>query len=162
MIAILERLHRVEAILASVAYIVVTALLLGGIIARELFSTSIWGSEKMAVFAAIFAAFLGLTLATAANSHLRPQFTDHWWPQAWQGQVDRFGDLLSAFLFAGIGIVATSYVMDTYTNHDRAMVLYWPLWTIQIIIPYAFFSSALRHLAFAVRPDLKPRPDTPV
>lgn len=162
MIAILDRLHRVEAILASAAYVVVTMLLLGGIVARELFSTSIWGSEKMAVFAAIIAAFLGLTLATAANSHLRPQFTDGWWPEAWQGRVERFGDLLSALLFLGIGVVATSYVMDTYANHDRAMVIYWSLWTIQIIIPYAFYSSALRHLVFAARPDLKPRPDTPV
>lgn len=159
MITVLDSLHRIEKLLAAIAYMVVTGLLLVGIAARELFSTAIWGSEKMAVFAAIFAAFLGLTLTTAANGHLRPRFTDHWWPQAWQPSVARLGDLLSSAIFIGSGIIATSYVMDTYANHDRAIILYWPLWIIQIIIPYAFISSGLRHLVFALWPELKPQPD---
>ena len=161
MTGFLNGLQWIEKAVAALAYVLVTGLLLAGILARELFSTSIWGSEKMAVFAAVYAAFLGMTLATAANGHLRPRFTDHWWPQAWQASVARAGDILSAALFIGTGIIAASYVTDTYLNHDRAMVLYWPLWMIQIIIPYAFLSCGVRHVAFAVRPDLKPRPFNP-
>ena len=88
----LDRLERIEGLVAAVAYTAVAGLLLGEIIAREFFYASIWGSQKMAVFAAIIAGFLGLTLATAANGHLRPQFTDNWWPNAWQAGVARFGD----------------------------------------------------------------------
>ncbi|MCR9139918.1 MAG: TRAP transporter small permease subunit [Alphaproteobacteria bacterium] len=159
MISFLDGLHRIEKLLAAIAYMVVTGLLLTGIAAREFFSTAIWGSEKMAVFAAIFAAFLGLTLTTAANAHLRPRFTDEWWPAAWQTAVARLGDLLSAVIFIATGIIATIYVMDTYANQDRAIILYWPLWIIQAVIPYAFFSSGVRHLAFTFWPGLKPQPD---
>jgi TRAP-type C4-dicarboxylate transport system permease small subunit len=154
----LALLLRVEAVLAATAYLVVTGLLLGEIIAREVFVSSIWGSQKMAVFAAIFAGFLGLSLATAANAHLRPQFTDHWWPTAWQPKIERLGDLLSAVLFGALGVIATLYIGDTYANGDRAAVLYWPLWPVQLILPYAFYASSLRYLAFFTYPGLKPGP----
>ena len=145
-----------ESIVAVIAYLVVASLLLGEIAARELFSSSIWGSQKMAVFAAIFAAFLGLSLATAANAHLRPQFADYWWPAAWHARMARFGDGLSCLIYIGLGVIAAFYISDTFSNQDRAAVLYWPLWPIQLVIPYAFFSSALRHLAFAIWPEMKP------
>ena len=57
-----------------------------------------------------------------------------------------------------MGVIASQYLFDTYTNGDRAAVLYWQLWPIQLTLPYAFYSCALRHLAFAYRPDLKPKP----
>ena len=154
--AVLAVILRVESVLAAIAYAIVAALLLGEIIARELFYTSIWGSQKMAVFGAIIAAFLGLSLATAANAHLRPQFADNWFPSSWRPAVGRFGDVLSCVIYASLGVVAALYIADTYANGDRAAVLYWPLWPIQLVIPYAFASSALRHLAFAVWPDMKP------
>lgn len=154
----LDRLERIEGLVAAVAYTAVAALLLGEIVAREFFYASIWGSQKMAVFAAIVAGFLGLSLATAKNGHLRPRFADGWWPVAWRPAVARFGDALSATIFAAFGVVATLYVMDTFANGDRAAVLYWPLWPIQIVLPYVFYSSALRHAAFAARPGLKPDP----
>jgi len=155
--SVLALLLRAEAVVAAAAYLVVATLLLGEIVAREIFSTSIWGSQKMAVFAAIVAGFLGLSLATAANAHLRPQFADKWWPSAWRPAIERFGDYISASLFAGLGAIAALYISDTFANGDRAAVLYWPLWPIQLVLPYAFFSSALRHFVFATWPDLKPR-----
>ena len=162
-IAMLERLLRgylfAESSVAALAYAGVAALLLGEVVARELFQYSIWGSQKIAVFAAIIAGFLGLSIATAANRHLRPQFADRWWPAAWQATLERLGDSISSVIFLALGIVATMYVSDTYANTDRAAVLYWPLWPIQLVIPYAFYASGLRHAIFAWRPDLKPAPE---
>ena len=57
-----------------------------------------------------------------------------------------------------LGIVTGLYIADTFINEDRAAVLYWPLWPFQIVIGYAFVSSAIRHLAFALWPGLKPAP----
>jgi len=148
-----------ESAVAALAYAAVAALLLGEIAAREIFQTSIWGSQKIAVFAAIIAGFLGLSIATATNRHLRPQFADRWWPSGWQGGLERFGDGLSAVIYCVLGVVAAIYISDTFENHDRAAVLYWPLWPIQLVIPYAFFSSGFRHMMFACRRDLKPAPE---
>jgi len=161
MAAILKWLLRVESLVAASAYVIVTCLLLGEILARELFSQTIWGSQRMAIFAAIYAGFLGLCLATAANSHLRPQFADNWWPRSWAVKLNRFGDLLSCLLYTGIGIVALEFVYYSYQYGDIASVIRWQLWPIQSIIAYAFFSSAFRHAFFAIRPELKPMPELP-
>jgi len=155
----LNNLSRIEAVLAATAYAFVACLLFSEIVAREIFSSTIWGSQKLAVFGAIFAGFLGFTLATAANSHLRPRFADSWLPAPWSQTINRTGDVISALIIGGLGIVSAFYLSDTIANADRIAVLYWPLWPLQIILPYSFFSCALRHMAFARWPDLKPEAD---
>ncbi len=158
MLRLVSWLNRVEAALAAIAYLIVTGLLIASMASREFFSKSLGSAETLAVFAAVYASFFGMVLATAANAHLRPQFADKWLPAAWHHQVARLGDGVSALLFCGIGLVATLYLSDTFANKDLAPIIYWPLWTIQIVIPYAFFSCALRHLVFAISPQTKPEP----
>lgn len=159
MAAILKWLLRAESLVAAIAYIIVASLLLGEIVAREVFATTIWGSQRMAIYAAIYAGFLGLCLATAANAHLRPQFADKWWPASWSNGLNRFGDVLSAGLFIWLGVVGLEYIVASYEANEVAPVIRWELWWIQSVIIYSFFSSALRHLIFAARPDLKPVPN---
>ncbi len=152
----LNRLLSVEGSIAAIAYAAVAVLLLSDIVAREVFSFSILGAQKWAVFATTLAGFLGLVMATADNSHLRPRVFDNWLPKSIHAQVKRLGDFISAALFCTMGWYAAVYVGETFSNNDRAAVLYVPLWPIQLIIPYAFFACALRHLAFGCWPDLKP------
>ena len=156
MSAILKWLQRFESVIAAIAYAIVAGLLLGEIVAREFFASSIWGSQRMAVFAAIFAGFLGLTLTTGVNGHLRPQFADRWLPAAWDTAVARFGDFLSAIIFLSMAWFSSAYIGETFTNGDQAAVLYWPLWPLQLVLPYAFVSCALKHTIFGLKPALKP------
>lgn len=152
----LKRLLQVEAGVAVAAYTLTAGLLVADVISRELFSQAIWGAQKMAVFGAIVAGILGLTIAVADNAHLRATFADRVLPFPW---VDRLGDLISAALFAALGYYALIFVSESITFADRAAVIQVPLWPFQAIFPYAFFASALRHLAFAWDPTLKPLPD---
>ena len=71
--------------------------------------------------------------------------------------VDRAGDILAASLYIGFAIVAVGYVKMGIDNGETAAVLSVPLWPVQIVLPYAFLSSALRHFSFAAFPSLKPR-----
>ena len=131
-------------------------LLLVDVLSREIVGEAVWGAQKIAVFGAIIAGFLGLVLSTASNTHLRPQFADGWFPRAWSPGVSRVGDVFSGLLYIGFGIVAVGYVEESIANRERAAVLFTPLWPIQMVLPYAFFSSALRHFSFAAFPGLKP------
>ncbi len=152
----LRALYWFEAGLATVAYAGVAGLLLVDVLSREIVGEAVWGAQKIAVFGAIIAGFLGLVLSTASNTHLRPQFADGWFPRAWSPGVSRVGDVFSGLLYIGFGIVAVGYVEESIANRERAAVLFTPLWPIQMVLPYAFFSSALRHLSFAAFPGLKP------
>jgi len=58
------------------------------------------------------------------------------------------------FVFAGY--VSLKLVMSSYEIGFLVPVVDWPLWVVQLIMPYAFLSNAMRHLAFFMVPSLKP------
>ncbi|SFM35035.1 TRAP transporter small permease [Shimia aestuarii] len=148
-------LLKVEGAIAVAAYAVTCGLLLADVAARELASQSIWGAQKLAVFGAIIAGILGLSIAVGNNAHLRASFADRILPWHW---VDRVGDLVSALLFAGLCWYAIVFVSESLTFRDRAEVINIPLWPIQLVFPYAFGTAALRHFVFFLMPDVKPVP----
>ena len=142
-----------ESVAATAAYAIVAALLIGDVVGREVLGTGIFGAQKMAVYAAVVAGFLGLALATSANAHLRPTFLDH----VLKGpRVDRLGDAAACGFYLFLAYVALRFIEQSMAFEDRAAVLYWLLWPIQIVIPYALASTALRHGIFAGWPALKP------
>lgn len=149
----LRLLTLVESIVASLAYALVAALLIGDVVGREVLGKGVFGAQKMAVYCAIVAAFLGLSLATSANMQLRPSFLDHLFKGP---MVDRIGDGFAAIFYAFMAIIAILFIQQSMEFSDRAAVLYWLLWPIQLIIPYALLSTGLRHGAFALWPGLKP------
>lgn len=150
---LLRLIDLAESIAASAAYLIVAALLIGDVVGRELFGAGIFGAQKMAVYAAVVAGFIGLALATSANAQLRPAFLDH----VLKGPgVDRIGDAVSSGFYLFLAYVAARFIEQSMAYEDRAAVLYWLLWPIQLVIPYALASTALRHGLFARWPALKP------
>jgi TRAP-type C4-dicarboxylate transport system permease small subunit len=143
---------RCEAIVAALAYAATTALLLADVIAREFFSQALWGAQQTAVLGSILAAMVGLTLATGRSAHFRPEFADGLLRFA---AVDRLGDLISAVLLLIFGYFAVEFVMESRNFADRVPVVNILLWPVQIIVPYALASSAVKHLIFAWNPDAK-------
>ncbi|MCV6584833.1 MAG: TRAP transporter small permease subunit [Marinibacterium sp.] len=143
---------RLESLIAALAYAATTALLLADVIAREFFSQSLWGAQQMAVLCSILAAMVGLTLATGRSAHFRPEFADGVLPFKF---VDRLGDVLSAALLLMFCFFAMEFVMESRSFSDRVPVVNILLWPVQIIVPYALVSSALKHLLFAWNPQAK-------
>ena len=153
----LSRLTWLEATISIIAYAFVAGLLLADIIGRELFSTSIYGAQKIAVQATMIAAFMGLTLATSQGSHMRAEAADVLVPQRWSAQADRFGYVLSTILYAALAAISFQFMMETRKYGMNIPVLGWPMWPVQVVLPLAFGSSALKSLAFAVFPALAPQ-----
>lgn len=137
----LNTLRRIEGLIAVAAYAVTCGLLLADVFAREFLSQAIWGAQKMAVFGAIVAGILGLTIAVGNNAHLRANFADRILPFDW---VDRIGNLVSAALFAGLCWYSVEFVGESLEFNDKAEVIGIPLWPIQLVFPYAFATAALR------------------
>ena len=153
----LRQLFRLEAMVAVAAYTIVTCALMIDIVSREVFHHSIWGIQKIAVYSAITAGLIGLGLATSKGKHIRPKFTDTWLPTRWVGNLTRAGDLIATITFLVAGYVSIDLVVISYDYEFLAPVLDWPIWPFQIILPYTFFSTALRHGCSTVNPELRPK-----
>jgi len=153
--AALKWLKLFESIVATAAYAAVAILLMIDVIGRELFATSFLGMQQIAVYGAIVAGFLGLTLATSDNAHLRPEFMD-FAVGRYQNEAKRVGDFLSALFFFAATYVAYTFVLISMDAGDKAPVLYFVIWPLQLVLPYAFGSAGVKHLIYGLRPDLKP------
>ena len=155
---LLSAIKLTESIVATAAYGAVAALLIADVVGRELLGTSIFGAQQIAVYGAIIAGFLGLTLATSDNAHLRPGFMDFLFKHH-ELLIARLGDMVSGVFFVGAAYIAWTFVAVSMEMGDRAPVLYFFVWPLQLAIPYAFASAGIKHLIFATRPDLKPAPN---
>lgn len=153
-------LRQAESIAATVAYAAVALILMGDIIGRELFGRSFLGAQQLAVYGAILAGFLGLTLATSDNAHLRPAFMDFIFRKH-DRTATRIGDGLSGIFFLASAYVAWTFVAVSMESGDRAPVLYFLVWPLQLVIPYAFCSAGIKHLIFAIKPSAKTSPSQP-
>lgn len=150
--ALLRFLMKLEAIVAALAYAATTALLLADVIAREFFSQALWGAQQTAVLCSILAAMVGLTLATGRSAHFRPEFADGILKFEF---IDRLGDLISTILLLVFAYFAIEFVTESREFADRVPVVNILLWPVQIVVPYALASSALKHLIFAWNPVTK-------
>lgn len=153
----LHQLFRFESLFAVAAYTIVTSALVIDIIGREFFHYSIWGIQKIAVYAAVAAGLIGLGLATSKGKHIRPKFTDHWAPAHWTYRLTRLGDLIAFITFIFASYFSILLVKDSYDYGFLAPVLDWPIWPFQLILPYTFASTALRHGAYTLYPELRPQ-----
>jgi TRAP-type C4-dicarboxylate transport system permease small subunit len=154
---LLKLLRLGEAVVATVAYATVAGLLMVDVVGRELFGQSFLGAQQLAVYGAILAGFMGLTLATSDNSHLRPAFMDFVFARH-EALVKRIGESFSAIFYFASAYIAWTFVAVSMEAGDRAPVLYFVVWPLQVVIPYALASAGIKHAAFALRPDLKPDP----
>jgi TRAP-type C4-dicarboxylate transport system permease small subunit len=138
-----------------VAYAAVASLLMIDVIGREIFSTSFLGAQQAAVYGAIIAGFLGLSLATSDVSHLKPEFLNFLSGAKFDKPADRIGDLISSVFFFVSSYIGWTFVAISMESGDKAPVLYFVLWPLQLVIPYAFASAGIKHLIFAIHPELK-------
>lgn len=156
----LELALRLEAAVAVAAFAFMAAILFADVLGRELAAAGIYWAPRAAVYAMITTASLGMVLASASGSHLRPRFAEHWaedWlPASWQPAMRRAPDLLTGAFCLGFAAVAAGYVRETYQLGDTALGLDIAVWIFQLPLGYAFLSVGVRHVLYAVYPELSP------
>lgn len=149
-------LRRLEATVAVVGISLCGALLIADVVFRELLGHGIPWAQRVAVYCATIAAMLGFGLAIQSGEHLRPKMLDNVFPQAARPTVMRLGSLLSAAICFFLAYHAWFFVYASYLSGYRGVAIDVAVWPMQIILPYAFASAALRYLIYAMLPVLTP------
>ncbi|OGA97795.1 MAG: hypothetical protein A3E25_06385 [Burkholderiales bacterium RIFCSPHIGHO2_12_FULL_69_20] len=159
---LLKWLWTVEATICIVAFSGTALALMADVLAREFFGNGLFGAQRFAVWSNAIAGLLGFALVTAERGHLRPQFADALLPKSLEPHVERIGEVVSALICLGMGWYAVEFVLSSARLGERGMAIPILVWPIQLVLPWMFLSSALRHLAFAAWPVLRPAPRSEV
>lgn len=146
----------IEKLLASLAFVIMLVAIGADVIGREVFSHGIFGSVRVAVYALIISAMAGFGIATATGSHLRPRFADRLVPYPLQVPALRLGQIISAAILFTLAWAAWEMVLFTRMIEERDLALDTLVWPVQLALPLGFGLSAVRHLIYAVFPQLQP------
>ncbi len=154
----LRGLWLLEATICVLAFSITAVALMADVLGREFFGNGIFGAQRLAVWSTAVAGLLGFALVTAEGGHLRPRFADGWLPKAAEPYIERLAQVISAVICIALGWYALDFVRNSAALGERGMAISIVVWPIQTILPWMFFSSALRHLCFATWPALTPVP----
>lgn len=155
-VRVLGWLRRIEMAIAVVAITACGALLIADVFGREMVGRGIPWAQRVAVYCATFAGMLGFVLAIDKGEHLRPKWLDGLFPEAATPALLRVADLISAGISFYLACYAALFVYDSFLSGTRGVALEVAVWPMQIILPYAFASAALRYLTYAALPELRP------
>jgi TRAP-type C4-dicarboxylate transport system permease small subunit len=153
---VLKILFVAEAIVATLLYVMIAVSLASDVVMREVAGSSLGGIQRICVYAMIQTGFLGLGLAAARGMHLRPRFADNWLPEKFRPDVQRIGSFLMAAIFGFFVYFGIEFVLESIQYADLARPFKFPIWIIQLVVPYALASTSLRYLLFGIFPDLNP------
>ncbi|MCP5360413.1 MAG: TRAP transporter small permease [Steroidobacteraceae bacterium] len=153
---LLAALRVCEVALTSAAFAVLVTVVFADVAWRWLSGSGLIWAREVGVFANIVLTILGIGIASADGTHLRPRFFDRIFPAAWDGALTRLQELLTALGFAVLAWIAIAVVHETWQLEDRSIVLRWLVWPVQLVLPLAFVLGTLRHGIFAAFPPLRP------
>lgn len=154
--ALLAFIDRLERWLCVGAFIILVVVLFADVISREITAAGIHWAPQIGVWANVVVVMAGFGLASAAGAHLRPRFADTWFPARWHNVVVTLQHLCMALFCVAIGAVSLSVVLGSLRLGEVEITLFLPVWPVQAMLPLAFFAAALRHLIYALMPQLRP------
>jgi TRAP-type C4-dicarboxylate transport system permease small subunit len=145
-----------EVALTSAAFAVLVAVIFADVLWRWTTGSGIFWAREVGVFANIVLTIIGIGIASADGTHLRPRFFDRVFPAHWDPALTRIQEVLTATGFAALAWIAAGVVQETMALQDRSIVLRWLVWPVQLVLPVAFALGALRHGIYALVPVLRP------
>lgn len=144
---------------AVILFAVMTLIMMVDVGLREVRGVGVHGASQIAVYCFVALSMIGIGMASATASHLRPKFVDRFFPERFEPLMKRIQEsLMTAFCLA-IASVATGVVAETYRLEEVSPALRIEIWWIQAVIPVVFYMAAVRHLIFTLYLDLKPVPE---
>ena len=154
--SVLARLSQIERIVCFIAFALLSSVVFIDVMLREVLGNGLPWSRQVGVYANIVVAMIGIGIASESGGHLRPRFADHWLPAQWEPGLVRVQEGVMALFCLLIASLATQLVIESFGMHEISTVLRTPIWPFQALIPLAFFIGAVRHIAYACYPQIRP------
>ena len=146
-----------ERVVALTAFFVLVLVVFGDVVSRELSGAGLYWASQTAVWANVLVVMAGFGLASANGAHLRPKFSDHWLPASWDGALQTLQHAFMALFSLALGLLAATVTLETWQRGEISIQLMVPVWPVQLFLPLAFLTAALRHSLYAWVPAVRPQ-----
>lgn len=138
------------------AFVLMTAVVFADVVSRELTGSGLPWARQVGVWANIVVTMIGLGIASSTGAHLRPRFADRWLPSSWEPALVRVQESIMAAFSLAFAVLIAVVVFESFVLQERSAILRVVVWPMQLVLVVAFVIAGLRHLGFAVYPELRP------
>lgn len=146
---------RIETALAVFGLALMLGLSLIEIVLRNLFHTSLPGSDILVRYLVLWVSFLGAVLAVRER-HIKTEIISGWMPDDWRRRLERPTFLLSTAVCGTLAWAAGRFWYDEWLNVPTGEK--W-IASLGIVIPVSFVLLTLHYaLRFAIGPRRRERP----
>ena len=125
------------------------ALAFSQIILRNFFSFSIWWADPLIRHLVLWASFLGATIATRKDKHIKIDILFRFISPRQQNLLNGLGGLFSALVCALLTWISIQFIFDEMEFATLAFATF-PTWKLQTIFPISFGIITLRFLYQAI------------
>ncbi|MBK5204116.1 MAG: TRAP transporter small permease [Polaromonas sp.] len=144
----LHWLYRVSGLLSAASLVLICALIVAQIVARNLGST-VRDAEEFAAWAMAAAGFFGLPYALHCGSHIRVSAVTRFMPKAMHHAMEVLASVIGLALAAYLAWYCTAFVLESYRFNELSQGLVpVPLWIPQLPM---VVGSTLLAVAFGER-----------
>jgi TRAP-type C4-dicarboxylate transport system permease small subunit len=144
----LHRLYFASGLLSAASLVLICALIIAQVVARNLGST-VRDAEEFAAWAMAAAGFFGLPYALHCGSHIRVSSVARFVPESLHHAMEVLASLIGVALAAYLAWYCTAFVLESYRFHEVSQGLVpVPMWLPQL--PMAL-GSILLAVAFGER-----------
>jgi TRAP-type C4-dicarboxylate transport system permease small subunit len=145
-----------ERLIAGLSVGAMAVLLCADVILREVAGMSLPWAQKLSLHFMILAGCLGVSLASSAAGHLRPEVGDQILPKRILQGIVFLRELTTAVFCGYFAHIALAYVQQSKDFGDLNVITGVPLWVVQAIFPATFALMATKHIVFALFPSTRP------
>ena len=156
--ALLALIGSVERGLAVFLFAAMTIIMIADVGLREIRGIGVHGASQIAVYCFVALSMIGIGMASATASHLRPRFVDRLFPPKYEDFLRRLQEVVMTGFCLVVASVATNIVAETHALGEVSPALRIEIWWIQAVIPLVFYVATIRHALYAIFLDLKPVP----
>ncbi len=118
--SLLAGLRQAELVVTTSAFVVLAVVIFADVVMRRVTGSGLVWAREIGVLANVVLTIIGIGLASADGTHLRPRLLDHIFPDSWDAALTRVQELLTALAFAALAWIAVSVVLETIELvHDQ-------------------------------------------
>jgi TRAP-type C4-dicarboxylate transport system permease small subunit len=154
---VLRVLHLSEQALCVTAFALLVVIIFADVLSRELTGAGLYWATQSGVWANVVVVMAGFGLASSNGAHLRPRFADRWLPESWSGLLATAQHAVMSLFCAAAAWLAAMVVAGSFRLGVVSLDLFVPIWPVQLMLPLALATAALRHAIYARVPATRPQ-----
>jgi len=139
-------IEKLEKFLAVIIISLIVIIVFSGTVARYVFNSPFYGSDRLATYLMIWLGFLGFQIAVSKLRHIEIEAIKSKVMPKIRYVMNMITCIIAAGFLCYMCSLAIEYLQATKELGDTDIVLEIELWKIIIIIPISFGISAIRYL----------------